>query len=113
MVDPHHRRQELLSVCLFDHLSTLGVTTIFIDRGEDIPKSDKIHNLSFWRLVTLGMLLPLQRPPAGWRFPMCLLQREDFVEAGELLRHEDAREAGKLRFFDDPTEVAEPPLKRP
>lgn len=44
---------------------------------------------------------------------MCLLQREDFVEAGELLRHEDAREAGKLRFFDDPTEVAEPPLKRP
>lgn len=44
---------------------------------------------------------------------MCLLQREDFVEAGALLRHEDAREAGKLRFFDDPTEVAEPPLKRP
>lgn len=44
---------------------------------------------------------------------MCLLQREDFVEAGELLRHEDAREAGKLRFFDDPTEVADAGQQRP
>lgn len=78
------------------------------------PKWNKIHIPILWRLEKLWECCA-HLQPAGWlfRFPMCLLQREDFVEAGELLRHEDAREAGKLRFFDDPTEVADAGQQRP